>query len=170
MGIAQRDLEFYRVNRLRFVDYATAIVGDRDRGEDIVQEAFIRWNAASADRVLDEPVGYFHRIVRNLALDWLRRRSGEQRIFDANAAVEAVAENRSSPEEELLHKDELQILMKAMAELPPRTRQALEMHRFEGYRLREIAVRLGVSVTQAHALVYEGLSHCRERLYRDDPD
>jgi RNA polymerase sigma-70 factor (ECF subfamily) len=43
---------------------------------------------------------------------------------------------------------------------------ALEMHRFGGCRLKEIADRLGVSVTTAHTLVAEGIAHCRRRLKR----
>jgi RNA polymerase sigma-70 factor (ECF subfamily) len=53
-----------------------------------------------------------------------------------------------------------------MAELPERTRIALMMHRFDGFKLRDIAAHLGISVALAHALVYEGLEHCRRRLAR----
>jgi RNA polymerase sigma-70 factor (ECF subfamily) len=56
--------------------------------------------------------------------------------------------------------------MEAMAELPERTRIALMMHRFDGFKLRDIAAHLGISVALAHALVYEGLEHCRRRLAR----
>ena len=40
-----------------------------------------------------------------------------------------------------------------MAELPERTRVALEMHRFGGFKLREIAAHLGISVTVTHELI-----------------
>ncbi len=52
----------------------------------------------------------------------------------------------------------------AFAELPERVRIAVEMHRFGGARLREIAAELGVSVTVAHELVVTGVAHCRSRL------
>jgi DNA-directed RNA polymerase specialized sigma24 family protein len=56
--------------------------------------------------------------------------------------------------------------MAAIAELPERTQIALEMHRFGGCKLREIADHLGISVTLAHSLVAEGIEHCRRRLHR----
>jgi RNA polymerase sigma-70 factor (ECF subfamily) len=57
-------------------------------------------------------------------------------------------------------------LAAALDELDDRTRIALEMHRLQDAKLREIAARLGVSVTTAHELVAAGLSHCRARLRR----
>ncbi|GAA4115254.1 sigma-70 family RNA polymerase sigma factor [Aminobacter aganoensis] len=157
-------MSIYRAHRVELVDYATAIVGDRARGEDVVQEAFLRLDAASAGRTLDEPVGYLRRIIRNLAIDWIRRRSVEGRHVADSADVEAVAEDRPSQEDVLAYRDELRVVMEAMAELPERTRIALEMHRFEGFKLKDIAAHLGISVGLAHALVYQGLEHCRKRL------
>ena len=58
--------DLYLAHRVELVDYATAIVGDRARGEDVVQEAFLRLDAATAGRTLDEPVGYLRRIIRTL--------------------------------------------------------------------------------------------------------
>jgi len=156
--------DLYLAHRVELVDYATAIVGDRARGEDVVQEAFLRLDAATAGRTLDEPVGYLRRIIRNLAIDWLRRRSVEGRHVADARDVEGVAEDRPSQEDVLAHRDELRIVMEAMAELPERTRIALEMHRFDGFKLKDIAAHLGISVGLAHALVYQGLEHCRKRL------
>ena len=54
--------------------------------------------------------------------------------------------------------------MEAIAELPERTRIALEMHRFGGCKLKEIAAALGISIPLAHILVAEGVQHCKRRL------
>ncbi|WP_366007161.1 sigma factor-like helix-turn-helix DNA-binding protein [Nitrobacter sp.] len=43
----------------------------------------------------------------------------------------------------------------------------MELHRFEGLTLTDIAARLGISVARAHSLVYEGLEYCRKRLARE---
>jgi len=164
MGFVDVHLDRYLAQRSELVNYATAILGDRSRGEDIVQEAFLRLTAPNKDRVLEEPAGYLRRIVRNLALDWIRRRTLERKHFSSGIPADAIAEDCPSQEESLGHRQELCIVMRAMEELPERTRIALEMHRFEGKKLKQIAAHLGISVTLAHALVYEGLSHCRKRL------
>jgi RNA polymerase sigma factor (sigma-70 family) len=164
LSIVDKNFQVYVTHRQELVDYATAIVGDRAGGEDVVQEAFLRLRTATLSQTLDEPIAYLRRIVRNLAIDLTRRLSHERRRYDSATAAETVPENRATQEETLSHRDDLRIVMKAMAELPERTRIALEMHRFEARKLREIAVALGISVTSAHALVYEGLEHCRKRL------
>lgn len=164
LDYTDRNLRTYLDHRRELVDYATTIVGDHAQGEDVVQEAFLRLNAATFDRHLEEPVGYLRRIIRNLAIDLTRRAVNDRRRHDNTTDFEAVAEDRPSQEDVIAHRDELRVVMDAMAELPERTRIALEMHRFEGFKLKEIAAHLGVSVALAHALIYEGLDHCRKRL------
>jgi len=166
LGYADKHLSLYLIHRGELVDYATAIVGDRGRGEDVVQEAFLRLRSSSPDRPLDEPLGYLRRIVRNLAIDWVRRLASEGKLLATSVASDAIAEDRPSQEDAIINRDELQIVMEAMAELPERTRTALELHRFEGLKLKDIADHLGISVARAHSLVYEGLEHCRKRLAR----
>ncbi len=85
---------------------------------------------------------------------------------DFAGATETSAEDRPSPEAEVLHRPQLDIVRAALAELPERTRIALEMHRLEGCKLREIAEHLGISIALAHALIAEGAAHCQRRLRR----
>jgi RNA polymerase sigma-70 factor (ECF subfamily) len=75
-----------------------------------------------------------------------------------------VPEDRVSPEQELIARQELQRVMDAMAELPERTRIAMEMHRFGGCTLKQIAEHFGISVSMAQVLVTEGVRHCQRRL------
>lgn len=165
-GLKESDarLDLYLAHRHELIDYATALTGDRAHGEDVVQEAFLRLRRDAAARPLDEPLGYLRRIVRNLAMDWHRHRRSEGRYIDPGADVSGAVLDQPIPEEALAVKDELRIVMAAIAELPERTRRALEMHRFEGRKLREIGIALGVSTATAHGLVYEGLAYCRHRL------
>ena len=76
----------------------------------------------------------------------------------------SLADEAPSPEDEAIARQELQRVIAAMAELPERTRIALEMHRFGGCTLKEIAERLGVSVSMAQVLVVQGIKHCQRAL------
>ncbi|MBL4801615.1 MAG: sigma-70 family RNA polymerase sigma factor [Emcibacter sp.] len=155
-------------HRVELVNYANRIVRDTGHAEDVVQEAYLRFNVAVHDHFLEKPVGYLYRIVRNLAIDGRRRIQREERHIVSGADVEMVEipEKVSSPEAVAAARAELRVMQGAMAELPERTRIALEMHRFDGIRLKDIARHLGISVGLAHSLVVDGLEHCRERLYR----
>ena len=151
-------LALFLAHRGALVTYARGILGDHARAEDVAQEAYLRLADAAGTRAIDEPQGYLYRIVRNLAVDSLRR------VLPLEAIADQIPLDRPSPEAEALHKDQLRIVTAALAELPERSRIALEMHRLEGCKLREIADRLGISITQAHTLVVDAVEHCKKRL------
>jgi len=161
-------LAFFLNHRDNLLRYAGTIVGDPIQAEDVVQEAFLRFGASSDGRLLERPAQFLYRIVRNLAIDG-RRRQNRDRVHLGtadDAAIDQVPEGRPSPEDHVVAKSELRVVEAALAELPERTRIALEMHRFGGMTYKEIAARLGISVGLAHSLVVDAIEHCRERLQR----
>lgn len=158
----ERILRLYIDHRRKLIEYASGIVRDPGRAEDVVQEAFLRFRTAATGRLLDEPVGYLYRIVRNLALDRRRRRVLEGRYFKEGieGGAAEVPESKPSPEQELIARESLRRVIKAMDSLPERTRIAVELHRFGDCTLKEIAEHLDVSVSMAQQLVAEGVRHC----------
>lgn len=161
-------LDLYRQHRGALVDYASGIVGDRAHAEDLVQEAWLRLDRKAAREPPREPLRYLYRIVRNLAFDASRRLARERQVVVDQEEPDARrhAADAPSPEAAALHRRELEEVMAAMAELPERTRIALEMHRIGGCKLKDIAAFLGVSLPLAHVLVAQGVDHCKRRLGR----
>lgn len=168
----KKTLALFIDHRGRLVRYATGIVGERSLAEDVVQDAYLRLQRAERtrgnDETVEEPLAYLFQIVRNLAIDVQRRLSRERRHTVTGDAANAneIAENRPDPEAQAIARDQLRVLQAALEELPKRSRVALEMHRFGGYRIVDIAAHLGVSVGTAHALVVDALDHCKSRLAR----
>lgn len=160
-------LDLYLNHRLALIDYAQPIVGCRARAEDVVQEAYLRLAAADDTRApadpIRQPVGYLYRIVRNLALDWVRHRAieGDPATPEQRDAMPAPM---PTPEQQVLDRDQVRRLIAALEELPPRTRRAFAMHRLDGQTFPEIARHLGISVGLAHRLVKQALTHCAQRL------
>lgn len=152
--------------RRELVDYATGILGSRSQAEDLVQEAWIRFNEVAKQEVLREPRNYLYRIVRNLALDGRRRRDVERRIFNESSPeiIASLPDVAPSAEQASIDRDNLRLLQEALRELPRRTRIAFEMHRLQGCKLREIAAVLEVSIPTAQLLVMDALQHCKARL------
>lgn len=149
------------------MDYAASLVGSRSQAEDLVQEAWLRLERAVQERVVREPLAYLYRIVRNLALDGHRAALRERKLEeegDVGAAYAFAIRSVPTPESLALHKDELLLLLRALDELPKRTRIAFGMHRIGGYKLRQIAAYLDISLPLAQTLVADGLEHCKERL------
>lgn len=161
-------LQVYLSQRAELVRYAATITGDMVEAEDVVQEAWLRFREIARSRLLDEPKGYLYRIVRNLALDGRRRNGLERRIFADNAMDVAMDVASDAPSLHALveARHELEIIRQALGALPPRTRSAFEMHRFQGMKLIDIAAHLGISKSLAQELVIDGVEHCKKALRR----
>ena len=167
MGSGPTIAELFTAHRGALVTYAARILGDRGHAEDVVQEAYLRLDAVMGEQAVLDPLAYLYRIVHNLALDVQRKLARERsRTAGGVDAMADIAEDRPSPEREAAARAEVRLVAQAMAELPERTRVALELHRFAGCSIRDIANRLDISVGTAHALVIDGLEHCRDRLFR----
>ncbi|GFM50283.1 sigma-70 family RNA polymerase sigma factor [Pseudomonas capsici] len=167
MDSSASKLDLYLTHRSALVDYAAPIVGCRARAEDVVQEAWLRFNSRqNQDTAIDHPVGYLYRIVRNLALDLTRSIATEKRQPDGDTLLAELPATTASPEQEAVSHDQLQQVSDALAQLPERTRMAFEMHRLGGYTLQQIAAALGISVGLTHQLVHDALSHCAAWLER----
>lgn len=130
----------------------------------MVHDAFIKFTPDSDEG--ERGVGYLYRIVRNLAFDALKRRRVESRAHLVEPPEWTRPAGEASPEQYALHRDELRLVARALAGMPPEHRTALEMYRFEGCTLEEIATRLGVSVPTAHRNVRAALASIAEALNR----
>ncbi|MBL4801612.1 MAG: sigma-70 family RNA polymerase sigma factor [Emcibacter sp.] len=152
-------------HRVQLVNYASKIVYDTSHAEDVVQEAWTRLSRASENQLINEPVRYLYRIVRNLSIDFLRRsaREGLHVGLDMEIASRVISDDAPCAEATLIAREEMRIVLEAIAELPERERIAIEMYRFGNFKLREIAEHLGVSVGLVHSLIADGLAHCDRR-------
>lgn len=164
MTDAQHKLDLYLAHRSALIDYASSISGTRGQAEDVVQEAWLRFQHGAGDTQFHNPVGYLYRIVRNLSLDVLRRHASEQHLPGDDQRLYSLPCTTPSPEASACTRDALQVIAEALAELPARTRIAFEMHRLGDYTLQQIADHLGISIGLVHSLVRDAMTHCAERL------
>lgn len=150
------------------VDYAARILNDRARAEDIVHDAWMQFNLHSEREPIRDPEGYLRRVVRNLAIDTLRRSIRYGRIAGESMeeAERTVEDDQPGAERVLAARQTLERVMRGLGALPEKQRIAIEMHRIGGFRLKDIAERLGVSVPYVHTLIAKGLASCDE--FRDD--
>lgn len=160
----------YADHRGELVGYAGRMLGDVARAEEVVQEAFIRFAASADSTVIEEPLAYLYRTVRNLCLDSKRGIARDRRrdllLAEALSDLEGLRDAGPTPEASAVSRQELRRLQEAMTELPERMRRALELHRFAELTVKQVAQELDVSVGTAHGLISQALEHCRQRLDR----
>lgn len=155
-------LQLYETRRARLIAYATRLLSDPSHAEDVVQDAWLQFAAHADHASIRDPEGYLHRMVRNLAIDRLRRAAHYRRIAgaDMETAQRTVEDGAPSAEHDLIVRQEYGRVLECLAGLPQQQRLAIEMHRIGGYKMREIAARLGVSIPYVHSLIARGLAAC----------
>lgn len=167
MAGSANDLEVFLGLRRELINYANGITGDRMQAEDIVQEAYIRLIAGRGEPI-EQPVAYAYRVVRNLALDLIRSRAREQ-ARQISPPDWLLPMELDDPADTFQHGMALERLAQALDAMPQASRRALEMHRFGGYTLAQIAEQLGVSVTSAHRLLRDALVRLA-RVFAEPPE
>lgn len=159
-------LHIFLKHRLELINYANNLIGCPHRAEDIVQEAFVKFDNASHSGVFKKPTAYLFRIVRNLAIDSLRKHIRESKVVCQTHEYENIADDTPTPEKIALYKSEWDLLKEAISELPERTQRALILHRINGLKLVEIARTLGISTSLAQVIIFDGMKHCRRKMYK----
>ncbi len=160
MAPPDSSLTVYIEHRDDLLKYANRFLRDHAVAEDVVQEAWIRLSArGGSDAEITHPLGYLYSIVRNLALDWIRRGPRETPVAAEAEPWASLPDPAPSSEAVVVQRDELRVLMQAIAELPERTQTAFRMYRLEEKTLNQVADALNVSIARAHQMVREAGLH-----------
>ncbi|MEM7306617.1 MAG: RNA polymerase sigma factor SigZ [Planctomycetota bacterium] len=135
-------------------------VRDPQAAEDLLQETFVRIHGGLeelSDR--DRIEAWVFRIAHNLVID-LRRARGSDDVDQPDD----LAEREPEPPDNLNHV--VGGWLPAMvAELPERYRAAVQLYELEGVPQREVAQRLGLSLSGAKSRVQRGREKLKELLF-----
>jgi len=143
---------------------ARRMVDDPDAARDLVQEAFLRVLANPAWSHIDAPHAYMLRMMRNLAIDKLRRSRVAR--FDQLSQVEGIDLADETPDafRVVSGREQLARLNAVLRSLPERCRRVFVMRRIEQRSPRDTARVLGVSpstlekrLARAHYLIARAL-------------
>lgn len=144
---------------------ALTIVGDGSAAEDIVSESFIKIaRFAKRYRRQDEPMAWILRIVRNTALDYLRKR--KRRAEVSSECLFDTCDPSSSPEKI----DAAIELEQAMAKLAPEERRAVYMRYYLDMTVREIAEAAHLSRSSAERLLQRAETNLKTFLKSGEND
>ncbi|WP_018634164.1 RNA polymerase sigma factor [Neomegalonema perideroedes] len=135
-----------------------------EEAADLTQEAFLKLSQTPPEDIRDLRA-YLRRIAENLFFDALRRARRSREVFPSEACLsEEIADPRPSVEAALIAREAEEALDHALAELPPRCREVVRLHKFEGLSYVEIAQKMGVSRNTVMVHMVKGLGALRRRL------
>jgi RNA polymerase sigma-70 factor (ECF subfamily) len=145
----------------RVLGFARRMLGDAAEAEDVAQEAMLRlWQIAPDWRPGEARVStWLYRVTANLCTDRLRRRRG--------VALEAAAEPADPAPgalAALMAADRAAALEAALAELPPRQREAVVLRHLDGMANPEIAQVMDIGVEAVESLIARGRRALAVRL------
>jgi RNA polymerase sigma-70 factor (ECF subfamily) len=135
---------------------AVHLTGSQEDGQDIYQEAFLRaYINIGSFRFECSFYTWIYRIVTNLCLDHLRKRSSRYRDLtttispdgEEEQVLDRVPDQRAgaSPERNMASRELRAYIVRAMQRLSPRERVVFELKHYHGVRLRTVAGILNTS-------------------------
>lgn len=152
---------YYRQYDTALVYFALRITGDEAAAEDIVSEAFVKlWDAREA---LSHPKAvkpYLYQVVRNAAIDFVRRRKRESLHLQRVAHLQETAEVETTSFE--ISAETHRLIYASIESLPPRCGTVFRMFYLERKTLPQIAEELGLSVNTVRNQKMQALAILRK--------
>jgi len=155
-----------RTNRIVY-GLALRILRDLSSAEDITMEVYLQvWRTASRyDPQRGTVTSWLVTLARSRALDCLRSRKARHTDLEENVDdVHDLHDSRSSPELASMEAGRSRIVQKALADLVPDQREAIEMAYFSGLSHSEMAERTGLPLGTVKTRIRLGMLHLRKLL------
>jgi len=154
--------EIARNHHSALVRFLALRTGSAEDAKEIVQEAYAKALALDRPDIVSFQVGYLWRIAANLAIDRKRQRLARARL--ASVALQPTDRCSPSAESVVESRERLAIVQKAIAELPPRCRQAFMLRIVEGYRFAQVGREMGISERMAKVHVARAMEYLQDCL------
>lgn len=148
---------------------ALRLVGNAEDARDVVQDTYLRAFRAISRFRGDAAIGtWLFRITSNCAHNVIRRRRSTEPLVEANAPVDL---DPSHDPEAVAEGSELRIkVMAALASLPTKLREVVELRELADLSHDAIAKRLGISESAAKVRLHRARQKLREHFGSDDAD
>lgn len=157
-------LGLFEAHQRRLVRLAYRMLGSMAEAEDIVQEAWLRWQRVDPAEVR-EPGAYLSRTVTRLCLDALKSARARRETYIGPWLPEPIVEAEAEAEGARL--DDLTLtLMLALERLSPLERAAFLLHDVFGLPFEEVAVTLDRDAAAVRQLAVRARKHVREQRPR----
>jgi RNA polymerase sigma-70 factor (ECF subfamily) len=148
----------------RYIAAARALTDSGDEARDLVQEVYVKLFSLDGWAAIESPPGYVLRMLRNLAIEHMRR----AKIVSFRRLTEADAQNiwDESPDQFRVTaaREQLNKVMEALEKLPERCRAVLLRRRFEDETPTEIARATGESLSTLEKRLARGIQLLTQAL------
>ena len=152
---------FRQHNESLFLFLRSRLRSDQDARE-VAQEAYVRLLQLERPEELNFLRAYLFKIAANLAVDHVRRAARYRQVTEQLPIFEFPTQ--PSQEARLGAQDDLKLVKKAIAELPPKCRQAFLLSNVENWSSSQIAKHMNLSDRMVRNYVSRALEHIQRCL------
>ncbi len=153
---------------LPLLQYATRIIGDRERARDVVQETFVQLQRSEREQIDAAPAKWLFTVCRNRALNVCRK---ERRMtFLDDAVLEPARATDPGPAEQLERKEAGAFLLRILETLPPRQQEVLQLKFQNDLSYQEISEITHLSVSNVGVMIHNALKTLRLRYGKASRD
>lgn len=160
--------QMYQDNHEGFLRFLTQRMQNRDDAHDVLQEAFQKLMNKESIREMENPRAYLYRTATNIIIDRQRRNQHHVKYIrevTSDAENVGMAEfGNVPPDRQIAARQELEVIYKALDELPEKCRRAFLMHREQNLKYGEIAEIMNVSVSMVEKYMIQALKHLRRKI------
>ncbi len=154
----------FRKYYIRLCSFANKFLNDPEESREIVQEVFIRvWERRDEIDPEESLKSFIFKIAQNLSLNNLRRKKVESRYTEIYKLI-YIDQLELSTHEFFASKELEEIIVRSIGKLPTECRKIFELSRTEGYKYKEIAEKLKISVKTVETQMSKALRILRIEL------
>jgi len=147
--------------------YAQRILGDADRGRDVVQDTFLRLLESGRDLEGSHLTQWLYTVCRNRCLDICRKDRRMSLLSEPAERMQVGAE--PSPDAAASGREQAQKAAAAMSALPANQQEVLRLRFQGGLSYKQIAGVTGLSVSNVGFLIHTAIGRLRKRFRVEAP-
>jgi RNA polymerase sigma-70 factor (ECF subfamily) len=153
----------------QFLSVARRLLRNSDDAQDLVQEVFTRLFVMEGWAVIASPRAYVLRMVRNLAIERIRR----SRIIEfqqlADSEALNLADETPDPFRAACASDQVQRILAVLDKMPPMYRSVLIQRRLDERPISELARQMGMSASTLEKRLARAIYLLNAGLRADEP-
>ncbi|WP_447599377.1 sigma-70 family RNA polymerase sigma factor [Nitrospira sp. Nam80] len=163
-SITANRFQLFRDYYDELVAHLTRKLRSRDQAMDVAQETFLRVLSQQPDARVEHPRAFLYKTAWNLSVDLFRKQRRQAEESLESQEIQEVLIVSADQDTIVEVKEQVELLCRAIQELPPKCRQVFLLHKFKERSHAEIAAQLGITKSMVEKHIIKAMAHCRHRL------
>lgn len=140
-----------------------------DLAEDLVQSVFLKlWESRKDLGEVHAFAGWLYTLTRNTLISVLRKKGSQAAYLDF--IIKRPGSSNLQPEQDLIRKEQLQLIRNGMNQLSNQQRIAFRLQREEGLSYQRIGERMGISPNTVRVHLYKAMEFLRRFVHAHSSD